>query len=65
MTLGGKEAVSKSKTKKSEKRASGSLERVVRRRKRCFYCSNWARGGKRKGSALCQSCYNNDWGFHP
>lgn len=34
VTLGGKETVSKSKTKKSQKRARGSLERLVRRYRR-------------------------------
>lgn len=36
---------------------SKSTDRATRRR-RCYQCkANWARGGNRKGSALCQSCF--------
>ena len=55
-TLGGKETVSKSKTKKSEKRASGSLKRMVRRAaltpreaKCCCACSHWHKANETKG----------------
>lgn len=46
------------------KREQGSLPRVVGRRRTrptCFYCKRPARGGNRKGAALCQLHYDNCW----